>query len=268
MNLAKSLIILLLSVGTGWSHAATKSDLAKEKRWEDQIMPSLLVGDAVRLKAKGTEFLGLYTEAETDKAMGGILLLHGIGLHPAWPDVIEPLRSTLPEYGWHTLSLQLPVLKNEAEPKDYPPLMDETVDRLKAGVAYLKKKGMRNIVIIAHSLGTAPAGYYLSSKPDRAVRGYVGVSMGYFPFDKRFNTALTLQKIKVPTLDIFGSQDFDENVRDAIKRKQGARKAKNKGYQQLKVEGANHFFSSSDDVLTKRVRGWLKKNAHGTEIKK
>lgn len=266
MNTIKSLFILIIYLISGLVAAASNSDQAKEKRWQEQILPSLLVGDEVQLKANGVEFLGLYAESVTNKTQGGILLVHGIGLHPAWPDVIDPLRIHLPEYGWATLSIQMPVLPNEAESADYPPLMDESIERIKSGVAYLKQKGIQNIVIIAHSLGTAMSGYYLSEKPDPAVRGYIGISMGYFPFDKRFDVVSTLASIKIPVLDLFGAQDFNENVRDAVRRKQAARKAKNSNYQQWKIEGANHFFTSADDVLIKRVRGWLKKNMSGTEI--
>ena len=261
--------LILLSIvlfPTTSASGATKSDLDKERRWEAQIVPELMVGDAIKLKANDLEFLGLYTPSSTEKSHGGVLLIHGIGLHPAWPDIIEPLRSHLPEHGWHTLSIQMPILRNEAEPKDYVPLMDEAPARIQAGVDFLKKQGLRNIVIIAHSLGTAMAGYYLTNKPDPSVRAYVGISMGYFPFDKRFDTTLALEKLRMPVLDIYGGQDLDDILRNAGRRKQAALKAKNKAYEQIKIEGASHFFTNMDDTLVKRIRGWLLKNAPGTEI--
>ena len=45
------------------SPAAYASDLDKEKRWSEQIVDALLVGEAVQLDADGTSFLGIYTEA-------------------------------------------------------------------------------------------------------------------------------------------------------------------------------------------------------------
>ena len=44
------------------------SDIAKEKRWADQIVDSIIVGDAEWLKAKGQKFLGIYNEHAKEKA--------------------------------------------------------------------------------------------------------------------------------------------------------------------------------------------------------
>jgi hypothetical protein len=104
------LLIPLLFAFT--ANAASESELAKEKRWEEQIVPSIMIGEDVKLTAHSVEFLALYAEPTTEQQKGAVILLHGIGVHPAWPDVIEPLRMELPEYGWHTLSLQMPILGN------------------------------------------------------------------------------------------------------------------------------------------------------------
>jgi alpha/beta superfamily hydrolase len=47
-----------------------------------------------------------------------------------------------------------------------------------------------------------------------------------------------------------------------------ARKAGNNNYTQVKITGANHFFDNKDAELVKRVRGWLARNAGGTELKR
>ena len=266
MKLRISLIGLLFLSLSSIGFAASKSDQAKEKRWEEQIVPSLIVGEAVKLKAAGVEFLGLYTENDSDKAIGGAILLHGIGVHPAWPEIIDPLRMNLPEAGWHTLSLQMPILKNEAEGKDYPPLFDEVPVRIQAGVDFLKAKGVKNIVIIGHSLGNTMATYYLATKKDPAVRAFVAIAFGPgYPEDPRMESYKNFAKVTIPTLDIYGSQDFERNLKGVDKRRKVAKKSGNKDFQQVRIEGANHFFSGMDDALLQRVRGWLKKNASGIE---
>ncbi len=264
-----SLISLLFFSLSQLTCAASKSDLDKEKRWEEQIVPSLLVGEAVKLKADGTEFLGIYAENTTDKALGGIIILHGIGVHPAWPDVIDPLRMQLPDSGWHTLSLQMPILRNEAENKDYPQLFDEVPARIQAGVDYLKSKGIKNIVIVGHSLGVTMANYYLASKPEPDVRAIVSVSGGPgYPTDPKMDSLTNFQKIKIPYYDIYGSQDQDDVLAAAKKRAALVKKTGNKKFEQKLVEGANHFYTNMQDELVKIVRGWLEKNAKGTETKK
>ncbi len=257
---------LIFSLSASTALAASKSDLAKEKRWEAQIVPSLMVGDAVKLKAAGVEFLGIYAENSADEVMGGAIILHGVGVHPAWPDVINPIRITLPEHGWHTLSLQMPILTNDAEYRDYLPLFDEALTRIQTGVDFLKKKGIKNIVLIGHSMGTMMASDYLASKPDPAVRALIGIGMTYNSASPRMQNIPSISKIKVPVLDIFGSEDLERVKRHAKSRRNAAKKANNKGYTQIKIEGANHFFNNMEDVLIKRIRGWLAKHAPGKEI--
>jgi len=241
--------------------AASKSNLAKERRWEAQIVPDLMVGDAVHLKAAGTRFLALYTPATSKPAHGGVILIHGTGVHPAWPEVIEPLRTRLPDLGWTTLSLQMPILRNAAPMKDYTALMPEVPGRIRAGVEFLKSKGVSNIVLIGHSLGDTMANQYLIHKPDPAVHGFIAIGMSN-EFEGRYNNAVLLNRIPVPMLNLYGSQD-DKAVLAFIKQ-YGAKASKtNKHYSQLEIEGADHFFTSMQGTLIKVVSNWLNKNAAG-----
>lgn len=260
----KTLIIVGLSLIFSKSYA---SDFAKEKRWADQIVDSLMVGDAEWLKVGKNKILALYTENNTEKALGAAIILHGTGAHPNWDQVVRPLRSQLPEHGWSTLSIQLPVLANNASYQDYIPLFKEVAPRIKAAVAFLKSKGIRNIVIVAHSLGSSMAAYYLASKPDAAIRAFVAVgASGEIVKKDKVGYLTSLKTIKVPVLDIFGSQDLAPVLKSKKSRAATARKAGNKNYTQVKIIGANHFFDNKNDILLKRIRGWLIKNAHGTEI--
>lgn len=269
MNLAKpykTLLIIGFSLLFGVSHA---SDTAKEKRWADQIADSIMVGDPEWLKAGKNKIFSIYTENTTEKAIGGAIVLHGSGVHPNWDQVVRPLRSQLPDYGWSTLSLQLPVLGNEAEYKEYIPLFKEVAPRINAGVKYLKSKGIQNIVIVAHSLGSAMSGYYMANKPDPSIRAFVAVGVSG-EMNKKSDVGFlkSIKTIKVPVLDIYGSNDLAQVLKSEKAKANAARKSGNKNYTQIKIAGANHFFDNKDDALIKRIRGWLKKHAAGTEIKK
>ncbi len=261
----KTLLILGLCFSFSVSHA---SDTAKEKRWAEQIVDSIMIGDAEWLKLGKNKILAIYTENTTEKAIGGAIILHGSGVHPNWDQIIRPLRSQLPDHGWSTLSLQLPVLSNEAEYKDYIPLFKEVAPRINAGVAFLKAKGIKNIVVVAHSLGSSMAAYYMANKPDSSIRAFVaiGVSGNMHKKDKE-GYLTSLKTIKVPVLDIFGGSDLAPVLESKKAKAKVARKAGNKNYTQVEIPGANHFFDNHDEVLVKRVRGWLKKNAMNTKIK-
>lgn len=242
------------------------SDLAKEKRWAEQITDSLMTGEAVWLQAGKTKFLSLFTESAKPKTVGAVILVHGIGVHPNWPDVIYPLRTELPEYGWASLSLQMPILENDKIAKDYVPLLKEVNGRFDAAVQLLKSKNIQNIVIIAHSLGTTMANYYLISKPDKTIRAYIAISSSTNPSIAELNNIKKIAKIKnLPVLDIYGSQDLDSVVRFAKKRLTTGKKV-NPRYKQIQLKGADHFYQSSNPQLIKTIRLWLLKNALGTEI--
>jgi predicted alpha/beta hydrolase family esterase len=271
MNMKKSLtfckyllllLLLLLPLVVLTANAASQSDLAKEKRWEEQIVPSLMVGEAVKLKADGVEFLGLYAESSTDQSKGAVILIHGMGVHPAWPDVIEPLRMELPEHGWHTLSLQMPVLDNEAEEKDYPPLFSEVPARIQAGVDFLKSKGINNVVISGHSTGATMAFHYLATTRDPTVKTFAILSCGTgIQKDARSNTLENFKKIQgVNIVDVYGSEDTKKVLSALTQRQSLAPEVHGKRYQNLKINGAGHFYREKQHELITQLSAMLDRN--------
>lgn len=240
------------------------SDFAKEQRWADQIVDTLLVGEAKWLTVGDHKFLALYTENGVGETRGGAIIVHGIGAHPDWPEVIQPLRSQLPEHGWATLSIQMPILPNQATALDYVPLFEEVPPRIEAAIRFLQDQGIHNIVLIAHSLGTAMSSWYLASRPDNPLRAYVGIGMIENDQDPHLSNVAALKKIRIPVLDIYGSRDLSGVLRYAAARKQAARH--NPGYRQRVIQDADHFHEGKEDELIKRIRGWLAKVAAGTEL--
>ena len=57
------------------------------------------------------------------------MVVHGLGIHPNWAQVIQPLRVALSEKSWHTLSMQMPVLANDKEASEYMPLLKQGDER-------------------------------------------------------------------------------------------------------------------------------------------
>jgi pimeloyl-ACP methyl ester carboxylesterase len=216
-----------------------------------------LVGKAESLEAGGQKFLGIYTEDQSGEPKGGAVILHGIGVHPDWPDVVYPLRSELPNYGWATLSIQLPILPNEATLKDYIPLMKEAAPRIQAAQAFLQSKGNEPIVIIAHSLGASMATVALQETGIDGVRGLVVIGMSSSDLDPQLNTSAEIATLGLPIYDLYGSRDLDEVLAAATARAAAMRSTGHSQYRQLAVEGADHFFVGLDDELVRNVRGWL-----------
>lgn len=256
MNRSKllSLLVFLLISTTPWALA---SDLEKEKRWSEQIVDSLLVGEAEWLEVDGQKILSIYTEDLSGKLKGGVIILHGIGVHPNWADVIYPLRTELPNHGWATLSIQMPILPNEAELKDYIPLIKDAAPRIKAAQAFLKSKDVTPVVLIAHSLGATMASATLAEAGDMGFAGLGVIGMSGGSLDPQLDTTAQIAKLKLPMLDMYGSLDLDTVRAATAARAAAARKAGNPDYRQIEIEGADHFFIGVEDELVTRVRGWL-----------
>lgn len=232
------------------------SDIAKEKRWADQVVEAIIDGDAIWLNDGNNKFLGIYTEAEEDKAKA-VIIMHGTGVHPAWPQVVQPLRVGLIEHGWNTLSIQMPVLANEAEHEEYAPLYDEVAPRIDAAIAYLKKAGVEDIVLIGHSQGASMAAYYLSTSKQK-IKGFVAIGLPGMAKDVRMSGIRSIEKIRVPMLDLYGKTDI-ESVRGSVKQRANASKAAaNNRYSQLEIEG-NHFYDGHEQALIAAVATWLEK---------
>ena len=96
----KILFIRLLFVSIlAWSVNIQASDLAKEKRWADEVVDAIIDGEAVWLNDKKSDFLGIYTPAAENSGRAAIVM-HGTGVHPNWQQVVQPLRVSLPEHKW------------------------------------------------------------------------------------------------------------------------------------------------------------------------
>lgn len=252
--LKNTLVTSLLAVIMIVSSMSFASDLDKEKRWADQIVDSLLDGEAIYLNDGTSDFLAIDTRADDPKETG-LIIIHGLGIHPDWETVIQPLRVQLAAEGWNTLSLQMPILGNDATGKDYQPLLKEVPARIDAGIRHMAKAGTKKVIIVAHSMGSRMANYYLANKKvyqeaqtETPIIAYVGIGM---------NTGNTdyLEKIKIPMLDLFGEKDLSGVLASAPLRAKAAKH--NKNYKQQIIAGAGHFFEGQDDDLVKAVQDAL-----------
>ncbi len=167
------------------------SDYAREKRWADEVLPSIVVGEAVWLEAPRTEkFLGIYTESKDAKR--AIILVHGLGLHPDY-GLIGELRTRLADAGYTTLSIQMPILAADAPPARYPVLFWEADARFAAAMTFLRRKRYDKIVVVSHSMGSRMANHYISAHPQVPLAGWISLSISsgdIGPFKRNFDLVL------------------------------------------------------------------------------
>lgn len=245
-------IILVVFYITSQAFAA---DLIRESRMKDEIIDAIMDGEVEMLSADGHEFLSIYTAAEEPR--GAVLVLHGRGFHPDWADAINPLRVGLVEQGWNTLSIQLPVLEKSARYYDYVPIFDEAIPRIDMAIEFLRQQQNRKIIIIAHSCGAHMAMHYVRKRGEQAFDAFVGIGMGATDYRQPMLEPFPLDKMKKPILDIFGGDDYPAVHRLAGIRAQQMLGEGNPLSRQVKIPGANHYFTDQGEALVETVAKWL-----------
>jgi len=222
------------------------------------IADYVMNGNTVLLKIKSGNFLSIYMESELQPAKGAVIILHGRGLHPNWPELIYPLRTGLPNYGWSTLSIQMPVLNNDASFYDYLDIMPEATPRLNAAVTYLKEKNIKNIVLLAHSCSVHAGFNWLHEHPAAGISAFIGIGMGTTDYGQPMKEPYALQDIKIPVLDIHGENDYPSVKGNAPRRLLRMQQAANPKSQQQVIPDANHYFTDKNALLLKQITDWLR----------
>jgi alpha/beta superfamily hydrolase len=245
----KLLSLLSLLLATTFTLTLQASDFEKEQRWKEQVVGDLFDGEPVTLNDGQHDFLGLIIQTNSAKE-NAIVVLHGVGVHPDWPQVVNPLRVQLAEAGWTTLSIQLPVLDNEATPEAYDAIIGEASPRIAAALEFLQNQGAKGSYIVAHSMGSRMASDFLANT-DNAAKGFVGIGMD-------MSTVEYFDQYALPMLDIYGSDDLPGVLDSAADR--ASRASGNPRYTQVMVDGADQFFNGSEDALLARVTAWLDAN--------
>lgn len=254
--------ILLFLLSTTLVLPVHATDSAREQRWASQISDFLTEGEPLWLQSDGKKFFAIYTPAVNKQPIGAVILLHGRGLHPDWPQVIQPLRTQLPTKGWASLSLQMPVLQSDATDEDYLPLFKDVPVRIQAGLDFLSKQGLSNIVLIGHSLGSNMATDYLAKHHDPRIKAFVGIDMTgrrqpakYLPLDN----VTGLLQIRIPVLDIYGSQTSPAVLDSADRRAFAIAVPQNALYRsrQIRINGANHIFQRHEEEFLQTISNWM-----------
>ena len=236
---------------------AFAQDLERESRLEAEIVDTILDGEPVHLDAGGHSFLGIHTEAAGGTSGRAVIVLHGRGFHPDWPKVAAPLRVELPEFGWDTLSLQMPVLAKSATYHDYVPIFPAAFPRIQAGIDFLRARGARTVVVAAHSCSVHMAMAFVRRYGDAGFDGFIGIGMGATDYRQPMREPFPLATMSVPVLDLFGDEDYPAVRRAAPGRLAALRVAANPRSAQRVVPGAEHFFRDRDDDLVAAVTQWL-----------
>ena len=264
MNMIKhitcALLFLTLPVTITQAGAQDSPNYAKEKRWAKQIVDFIIDGETIWLSADQHQFLGIYTEANTKITHGAVILVHGGGVHPDWEQVIKPLRTSLPANGWATLAIQMPVLANQADERDYVPLFKYVPARIHAAVEYLQSKNIDRIVLAGHSLGASMASHYLATSQDQQIKAFIGIGMNGSQQPKEYlvlDSVASLLQIKVPVLDIYGQYTNEQVLGSRYRRAFALDSIGNTRSRQIFIRKADHFYEGYEQQLNDQISQWL-----------
>lgn len=251
MRILSAVVLLVMS-----NLVFAGADYAREKKWADEIMPGIVVGDSVYLELKNAhKFLTIYTEAQDAKSemaksemakseMIAVVVVHGLGIHPDW-NMIGTLRIQLAEQGYTTLSIQMPVLANEAGPEAYLPLFAEAAERIAVAVDFLYAKGYKKVAIVSHSMGSAMSRTYVVNNPFKLV-AWAALGMGH---------GYSYSGVRIPVLDLLGENDLQPVLKMAKKRAMSLKG--NPKSRQVRVRGSDHFFNDHEVEMVQEVKRFL-----------
>lgn len=245
MRQAIAAIIAALLLGTP---GAAAQDYEREKRWSEEIMPALVVGDAVWLETgSGRKFLGIYTLVRN--ARGSVVLVHGVGVHPDH-GMIGVLRTKLSDLGYTTLAIQMPVQPADRGSEDYyPKLFPEALERIGSAAAWMRSRGHERLSLVSHSMGSWMANEYFDATPQSPYLAWVCLSLtGGFSWPMHFS--------RRPILDVYGEDDLPVATSAAWRRRLTLTTTVEKS-RQVMIPGADHFYTKKEDELAGVIADWL-----------
>jgi pimeloyl-ACP methyl ester carboxylesterase len=221
------------------------ADYERERKWANEIVPRVVVGEAVDLEAPGgRRFLGLYTRAAGARA--ALVVVHGLGVHPDW-GLIGVLRADLADAGYSTLAAQMPVLPPDAPGAEYAPTFPEAAERLGAAVGFLRARGYPAVAIVSHSMGSRMTDAYLARARGSPVVAWASVGLS--------GAFASAERLSFPVLDLVGEHDLPQVRQGVLARAAAMRGAP--AYTPAVAPGADHFFSGRQPELVRRIREFL-----------
>ncbi len=237
-----------------------KPDFERETRMIAEIEDSVMDGDVEYLPLKGDkEVFSIYMEPDADTPKGGVIILHSRGYHANWSNAIKPLRIGLAEKGWHTLSVQMPVLDKNAKYYDYVPIFPYAHERIDAALSFYKQRGIDNVVLIGHGCGAHMSMSYIDKYGDEKISAYIGIGMGATDYKQKIVKEFPLDKMLTPVLDVFAENDFPGVIRLSETRQNLMDVAANAKSAQMVIKGADHYYKENGtaQVLTNTIDTWL-----------
>lgn len=222
-----------------------------------------LRGDQVlQLGTEAAPVVALRLRQRTATPQGGVLILHDLGQNPNWPERVQQTRHLLPDKGWDTLSIAMPMTTAPGQESDE--FAERTIDRIALGQQQLNREGLFNIALVGFGDGAYWAARYMAERlqPDDEL-GYALVMVDANP--DRLDLPGFVGRLNMPVLDLLHAES-DWAQTQARERQAEAARNKVEAYRLIfdapAYSGAN---TDQPGRTVRRIWGWLKQNAAGRE---
>jgi len=196
---------------------------------------------------------GKYLDGKDAKV--GVILAHGQG---ADPDslVVGSLRKAInKELGFHTLSLQMPIIpgrKTMEQAHQYASTFPDAYERIQKAIDFLKKeKGVTRVYLMGYSMGGRMTCAFIANHPDSGVAGFIAVGL-LGGGEEPLNGNATIRRVKIPVLDVFADSGRDAKAADFRSRFVSPR------YKQVPIPGARHEYEGHESEVNAAAVAWLK----------
>ncbi|RDL44434.1 DUF3530 domain-containing protein [Marinomonas piezotolerans] len=226
------------------------------------------------IEANGTSFLGLFEESTSGDPQGCVLILHNDHGHPDWPQVVSPLRYSLPEHSWCSLSIEVPDIiergalatlndneeNSEVEIQANLPNEEIVFARVDAALSRIREKGYNQVVYLGYRTGAAYALRY-TAENNIVGQALVLIEPKTIAPVSQFQLSQEIRKLRLPVLDYYFDRTFQDH-QFALWRQSAANKRTNrsKSYTQINALPDARYDPSGNKRLVQRVWGFLKQN--------
>lgn len=235
---------------------ASVAESGSDKKSLEQIIAERLEftnvnSQVVWLPEQSNKFLALFRAAEEQPPNGAVIYIVQPG------EIVDnsPLQRVIAEMtagsGWATLVVQQS--RTDISNEDQ---QARRINRVNAAIDYIRGQSIENIILVGDAEGANIAVQCVEKNNPSGVVAIVGLGF--------WNESISDSDYQV--LEVFGTRD----VRAALEheRRQAKTKRRQIPIDTIEIDGADASFRGYEDLVAKRLRGWLTRSTPGTVVKR
>jgi len=226
----------------------------REENINSQIIEYIFDADIIKISSDIENNFNLIANKNSESKYS-ILLLHGRGLYPTEPNVIDPLRISFIEEEIDTYSLQLPVLDKGESYNEYKQIFKYSDARIASAIKFINS---RKLIIIAHSCGAHMFISWAKKNNIKNLSGFILIGAGAVDKNQKIIDGLDYDGIITPMLNIYGEYDHGSVKNHAAIFDDAIRDKSDPIWKNIEIKGSDHNYLNESNLLVDIVNSWLK----------